>query len=116
MKDKKQSFYKRIGSNIKELRKLKKVGQEDLAGMISLSRSSLSNIEIGNQQPTLHAIYEISIALDCDITDILPSIKDYKSATSQIDEKYVDLLNSMSDSGNKKTLNVLKEILRKDDN
>ncbi|GAB5400976.1 MAG: hypothetical protein Aureis2KO_25610 [Aureisphaera sp.] len=111
----KQAFYKLIGSNIKKLRKKNKIGQEDLAARIYLSRSSLSNIEIGNQQPSLHAIFEIAIALNCDVNDILPTILEYKTGFSEIDANYIDLLNKSTNSGNVKTINVLKEILRKDD-
>lgn len=116
MAENKKAFYHLIGGNIKNLRKRRKVGQEDLAERIYLSRSSLSNIEIGNQQPTLHAIYEIAIALNCDITEIIPSVKQYKSKFGEIDEDFIDLLKSNTDSRNKKTINVLKEILKKDEN
>lgn len=116
MRSKQLKFYKGIGKNIKEWRKLKKIGQEDLADKISISRSSLSNIEIGNHQPTIHVIYEIALALDCDITDILPSLNLYKSSQTQIDKKYEDIINSLPTSNNKKTLNVLKEILKENGN
>jgi len=104
-----------IGHNIKKLRKKKKVGQVELANRIYLSRSSLSNIEIGNQQPTLQAIYEIAIALKCDITEILPTKVQYQSITDNIDPKMVQLLNESTNIENTKTLNVLKEILSKDE-
>lgn len=106
-----KTLCKAIGSNIKKLRRKKKVGQVELAERIYLSRSSLSNIEIGNQQPTLQAIYEIAIALKCDISEILPSADQYQSFNSNIDTDLVKLLNKSTKSNNTKTINVLKEIL-----
>jgi transcriptional regulator with XRE-family HTH domain len=91
MTDTTQKLCNSIGANIKKLRRKKKVGQVKLAEQIYLSRSSLSNIEIGNQQPTLKAIYEIAIALKCEISDILPSTSEYQSLVDNIDSDLIEL-------------------------
>ncbi|WP_405384591.1 helix-turn-helix transcriptional regulator [Maribacter sp. LLG6340-A2] len=114
MKDTTQSLCNVIGVNIKRVRKKKKIGQSALAEQIYLSRSSLSNIEIGNQQPTLKAIYEISIALKCEISEILPTTSEYQSIVSDLDSDVVELVNKNTNSNNKKTIDVLKEILSND--
>lgn len=110
MKDKNKILYEAIGGNISMLRKKKKLGQKKLAELISLSRSSLANIEIGNHQPSIFTIYEIALALDCEIIDILPSIDKYK-ASSLIDEKYVDIFNSLNTS--EKNILIFKKLLKK---
>ncbi len=115
MTDTTQTLCNAIGINIKKLRRKKKVGQAELAKQIYLSRSSLSNIEIGNQQPTLKAIYEIAIALKCDISDILPSTSEYQSLVDNIDGELIELLNKNTKSNNPKTIGVLKEILSNND-
>lgn len=114
MTDTTQTLCNAIGVNIKKLRRKKKVGQADLAKQIYLSRSSLSNIEIGNQQPTLKAIYEIAIALKCEISDILPNTSEYQSLIGNIDTNLIELLNKNTKSNNTKTIDVLKGILSND--
>lgn len=114
MTDTTQSLCNAIGINIKKLRRKKKIGQVELAKQTYLSRSSLSNIEIGNQQPTLKAIYEIAIALKCNIADILPTTSQYQSLVDNIDTEFIELLNKSTKSNNTKTIDVLKEILSND--
>jgi len=104
-------LYTLIGSNIKRLRKSNKLGQEDLADLISLSRSSLSNIETGKHQPSIYTIYEISSALKCNVGDILPSTQDYISLTNNVDAKYSELLEKYSDQLSTKDLIILKDAL-----
>lgn len=116
MKENNVALYESIGKNIKELRKIKKLGQEDLANLTSLSRSSISNIEIGKHQPSIQTIYEICLAFDCKILDILPSIDDYKIINLPIDKEYEDILNALSTNISKRNLNIIKELLSKDDN
>ncbi|MEP5941770.1 hypothetical protein, partial [Maribacter dokdonensis] len=65
--------------------------------------------------PSISTIYEIAIALECAITDLLPSIKVYEEATLKIDEKYKDIFNSLPENISRKNRNIIKEILRKDD-
>ena len=95
-------LYELIGKNIKDKRKSKKLGQEELANVISLSRSSLSNIEIGKHQPSVYTIYEIAIALECAITDLLPSIEIYEQTTLSIDEQFKDIFNSLPENISRK--------------
>ncbi|WP_396632753.1 helix-turn-helix domain-containing protein [Maribacter sp. R86514] len=106
-------LYESISKNIKELRKAKGLGQENLAELISLSRSSISNIEIGKHQPSIFTIYEIAIALDCKMTDLLPSMDTYQSSLGTIDEKYKTILDSLPQDKSKKSLLIINEILRK---
>jgi transcriptional regulator with XRE-family HTH domain len=89
------------------------LGQQQLAQLISLSRSSLANIEIGNHQPSIFTIYEIALALDCEIGDILPSKDRYNTSANTIDEKYVEIFNSLPDSMSEKNLLIFKKLLEK---
>tara|TARA_R110002049_G_scaffold45305_8_gene132249 strand:- start:4707 stop:5054 length:348 start_codon:yes stop_codon:yes gene_type:complete len=108
-------LYDTISKNIKELRKAKGLGQENLAELISLSRSSISNIEIGKHQPSIFTIYEIAIALGCKITDLLPSMDTYQSSLGTIDKKYQTILDSLPQDKSKKSLLIINEILKKND-
>ena len=114
MKESNLVFNEKIGENIKELRKKKKLGQEDLANLISLSRSSLSNIEIGNHQASIQTIYEIAVALNCNLIDILSSIDDYRQVFNlPFDKEYVDIMKSLPNNISKKNISIIKELLSK---
>ena len=60
----------------------------------------------------MFVIYEIAIALDCEIDSILPSIDSYKTSTVFIDKKYADILDSLPNEMSKKNLTFLKEFLK----
>lgn len=46
--------------------------QDVLAQRAGLARTSITNIETGNQQPTLHALWRIADALGMSPCDLLP--------------------------------------------
>lgn len=63
---------KLIGNIIKEKRKSLKIRQDVLAEKINLSRTSIVNIEKGNQQLTLENLFELSKVFKCTMQDLLP--------------------------------------------
>lgn len=76
----KELLYEKLGLAIKEARRSssvenssKKLSQQWLGKKLGLTRTSVTNIEAGNQHPPLHLIYEICITLNIDLYDILPS-------------------------------------------
>lgn len=67
-------LYKLLGTRIKDLRKERRMTQGQLAENINgISRTSISNIENGNQQLPIHILYQICNNLDIDVHLILPS-------------------------------------------
>ncbi|MCM3625775.1 helix-turn-helix transcriptional regulator [Paenibacillus glycanilyticus] len=66
-------LYTEIGRRIREARRRKGFTQEDLSDRVSLSRPSISFVENGQQNISLHAIYEICFVLDVSIHKILPN-------------------------------------------
>ena len=65
-------LYQEIGNQIKLATKRKGLTQDELSEMIHLSRSSVANIEQGRHKFQAHVLYEISSALDCKVTELLP--------------------------------------------
>lgn len=61
---------KSIGRNIQKFRKKKKLTQEQLAEMVSLSPSYLSAVERGVYQLSLEPLVEIMNCLDCSADDL----------------------------------------------
>ena len=67
------SFYRHVGARIAAVRDgERKLTQEALASLVSLSRTSIANIERGRQQLLLHHLCEIAKALRVDPTELLP--------------------------------------------
>ena len=53
-----------LKNNLKEIRKLKNISQQELADMVGVSRNTISSLETGQYQPTAKLAYVICIALD----------------------------------------------------
>ena len=52
------------------------MSQEELAKILDLKRTSVTNIELGNQKLTLEAIYKLCERFGLDIGEILPPVID----------------------------------------
>lgn len=68
-----QRLYKEIGERIRIRRNELGMTQEYLAQQIGLKRSSLTNIEGGNQRIRVHTLYAIARVLVLNIIDLLSS-------------------------------------------
>ncbi len=75
-------LYQIVGSRIIELRKFNNDTQEQLAKKIGLKRSSISNIEQGRQQVSLHLLYRISQVYSTEIYSLLPRVNDLAGKVS----------------------------------
>lgn len=67
------SFYAEVGRLIRKHRRKKKITQEDLALRVSLTRTSITNIERGRQRLPLHTLVEIANKLSVDVASLLPA-------------------------------------------
>lgn len=66
-----KSFYEAVGRRIREARK-GKITQEALASIVSLTRTSIVNIEQGRQQLFVHTLVDIARALHVPVADLIP--------------------------------------------
>lgn len=57
-------------NRIKDLRKARRMTQEDLAKQVGVSRQSIIAIESGKYNPSLELAYNISKAFDCIIEEV----------------------------------------------
>jgi transcriptional regulator with XRE-family HTH domain len=80
------SFYKELGSRIKDARKKIQLTQEHLAEKVFLTRTTVTNIEKGRQQLLVHTLVDIAKALHVSIDDLLP-IQQSKSINELINVK-----------------------------
>jgi len=72
------ALFDHVGGRVREVRKERGHTQEDLAKLVSLSRTSVTNIELGNQRLPLHQLLQIADALDCELHDFLPHRSDLR--------------------------------------
>jgi transcriptional regulator with XRE-family HTH domain len=75
---------KQIGQRITELRKMKRLSQEDLAKRVKISRPSLAQIELGNRSVDILELQKLSLVLEFSLDDFMS--KDF-SASQDVDVK-----------------------------
>ncbi|MFA0256015.1 helix-turn-helix domain-containing protein [Vibrio breoganii] len=63
---------KRFGSNLRGIRKDRKVSQDQLALLADIDRSYIGRIERGEVNITLEKAYQLAHVLECDVRDLLP--------------------------------------------
>lgn len=78
-------LFQEVGQKIRQLRAAPAGGrarltQAELAEMVGLERTSITNIERGNQKVPLHVLYRICEALRAPITDVMPAIAEVQQA------------------------------------
>lgn len=67
-----ENFYAGLGQRIREERIRHGLTQKDLADKVDLTRTSVTNIELGRQKLLVHTLIEIAEALDLDPGTLLP--------------------------------------------
>lgn len=68
-----QDFYELVGRRIRSHRRARGLTQEQLADDVDLSRTSITNIEQGNQPVSAWLLWRLSGILGCSIDELLPS-------------------------------------------
>jgi transcriptional regulator with XRE-family HTH domain len=67
----KDQLKKKVGDRIIEVRTKKGLSQSDLARACSKDRQSIEKIENGKVNPTIFSLYEISVALNIRLNDLI---------------------------------------------
>ncbi|MGE7998914.1 helix-turn-helix domain-containing protein [Lysinibacillus sp. NPDC093190] len=108
------SLVKLVGSNIKEIRKLKKLTQEELAEKSGLQTSYLAGVERGDRNITIQTLEKITEGLEEAPSSI------FKFDTLNFDNKYFEkkelvmilqnLIENRSESEVRLVLNIANEI------
>ena len=82
----------KFGDNLKKIRILKKLSQEDLAEKVNVSRQSVSKWETGDAYPTMNNLLELCKIFHCKINDLVnDSIIDIDSLGDDVKTKVVSL-------------------------
>lgn len=101
----------RLGSRIKELRKIRKLTQDKLAEAVGIEQKHLSRIEVGKSYPSLDTLEKIAVALNMEIMELFDF--EHHEKTSKELKKSIGLLLEEADSDKLKLiLRVTKDIVR----
>ena len=65
-------IYREVGLRVEKRRRMLKITQEELANLIGLTRTSITNIESGKQRCTLDTLYRIATSLRVSLIELLP--------------------------------------------
>lgn len=65
-------IYAEVGARVSNLRNRRGLTQEELGDAVSLTRTSITNIERGRQKVLLHTLLQLAQALDVSVNDLLP--------------------------------------------
>jgi DNA-binding XRE family transcriptional regulator len=73
-----QKLYAFIGERIRQIRETHspRMSQQELAEILNLKRTSVTNIERGNQKPTLDALYLLCDHFGLKLESVLPSVSE----------------------------------------
>ncbi len=72
-----EEFYGLVGQQIRKAREEHGLTQAQLATLVSLTRTSITNIEHGRQKLLLHTLYEIANALAVEPGTLLPPLTEF---------------------------------------
>jgi transcriptional regulator with XRE-family HTH domain len=67
-------FYLELGKRVRKARKRLDLTQDDLANLLSLNRTSITNIEKGKQRLLAHTLVEVANYLKIPVSELLPEI------------------------------------------
>lgn len=95
-----------FGEKIRELRKIRKLTQEQLAERCGVSTSCVSRWENDSLQPNSKNILALTKALDANITELFPSYA-VQLPESMIIREIISILEDMSESEQKFVLETL---------
>ncbi len=70
--EKVEGFYRDIGRAIQRIREERGLTQEALAGLVSLTRTSVTNIEKGRQRFLVHTLVDFASALGVQPSELIP--------------------------------------------
>lgn len=76
-------LYRLIGRNVRDARDAAGATQEDLAEAIGVTRTSITNLERGEQRPPLHRLLRLARSLEVSLTDLVPSWSELEREMSE---------------------------------
>ena len=92
----------KVGSNIKRIRKNKKLSQKDMAKILNIPCSTYSNYENNNREPSAELLKKIAQVLDVDLSNLLSVNIPKKNYSGS--EKYL--------TDNSSTIEIIEKLIK----
>ena len=102
---------KLFGMRIKELRTIRKLSQEQLAGKADISPKYMSRIEMGQQFPSINVITKLANALQVELKDFFEFANEVRN-TKELKEIISVLLKETDDERLRIAVKVLRALVR----
>lgn len=84
--------YEVMGRRIREARIKNGLTQENLAQRVSLTRTSITNVEKGRQAIQIHVLYNFAAALNLEPKDLIPLMRELNTEEVAIQENFEEEL------------------------
>ena len=91
----------RMKTNIRQIRKARGLTQKQLADMIDVSESIISQYENGRKSPSNETLLKLGEALDCSVSDILDDRKALNFALSTLERDLIQKYRALDERGRK---------------
>lgn len=103
-------LYNSIGERFREVRESQspRMSQSGLADILGLKRTSVTNIELGNQKPTLEVVYRFCLYFGLELDALLPPVAEVKQQS--FDEARSVKVGGKSQEVGAKTASVLDRL------
>lgn len=102
-------LYQVLGGKIRDARTSRQLSQGDVAQRLSLSRSSITNIENGLQKISLLDLYKVAEAFEIDLVELLPARLELTQPQTPPNDK-IDSDNRFSSSEKKELKKVVNQL------
>ena len=89
----------RMKTNIRQIRKARGLTQKQLADMIDVSESIISQYENGRKSPSNETLLKLGEALDCSVSDILDDRKAFNFALSTLERDLIQKYRALDERG-----------------
>lgn len=89
-------LYKLIGERVSEFRKANKTSQDELSKKANVGRTTISNIESGKQQVSIHTLLQIAEALNLEIHSLIPLYSEVKNEMVPQHDKVSEILDQQN--------------------
>lgn len=86
-------------TNIRQIRKARGLTQKQLADMIDVSESIISQYENGRKSPSNETLLKLGEALDCSVSDILDDRKAFNFALSTLERDLIQKYRALDERG-----------------
>lgn len=90
---------KKIGNNVRRLRRLKGLKQSELAELVGVEDKTISRIEVGGNYPSMDLLVRMAEALDSELTEfvnfsdkVTESLSEFTKEDMKVIKKFISIL------------------------